>query len=102
MALPSNLIERLSRWVTDPKVNCLLDFILVILHQSWFSVVTLREFLFVILGVEFQEFYVGGFVNVTQVRAAAEVQSVYVALLVHLCDWGRSQPSRLHLLVDVW
>ena len=88
--------------MTEPKVNCLLDFMPVILHRSCVTVVTLREFLLVILAAEFQESYVQGFVNVMQVRVAAERQSVIVALVVNLCHVERSQPYLLHLLVDVW
>ena len=43
-----------------------------------------------------------GFVNLTQVRIAAEVESVVVALVVTLCNWEWSQASWLHLLVDIW
>ena len=39
-----------------------------------------------ILAVGFQESYVQGFVNLTQVRDAAEVEGVVVTLVVHLCD----------------
>ena len=88
--------------MAEPKVNCLVDFIPVILHRSWFTVLTLREFLLLILAVRFQESHMKGFVNMTQVRVAAEVASVMVALVVNFCNWERSQPSWLHLLVDIW
>ena len=88
--------------MTVPEVNCLPDFIPVILYRSWFPEMMLQESLFVILAVEILESYVKGFVNVTQVRVAAEVETPIVALVVKLCNWVRAQPSLLDLLVDVW
>ena len=77
--------------MTKPEVNCLLHLIPVIFQRSWFTVVTLREFMLVILTVRFQESSVEGFVNLTEVSIAAEVKSVIVALVVDLCNWDRSQ-----------
>ena len=98
---PSDLIERVSVCVTEPKVNCLLDFIPIVLHWSWFCIMSLRENLLIVFAVRFQEAYVEGIVNVTQVKVAIEVEGVVVAVVVNLCDWERSQPSWFHLLVDI-
>ena len=87
--------------MTKPKVNCLLDFISVILHWSGFCIVTLRENLLVVFALWFQESYVKGVVNVTEVRVASEVEGVVVTLVVNLCYSERSQPSWFHLLVDI-
>ena len=38
----------------------------------------------------------------TEVRVAAELDSVVVTLVVNLRNWGPSQVSWLHLLVDIW
>ena len=88
--------------MTEPEVNCLLDFIPVIFHRTWFTVVTLREFMLVIVMVRYQESDVEGFVNLTKVSIAAEVESVIVALVIDLCNWDRSQSFWRHLLVDIW
>ena len=62
---------------------------------------TLLELMEVIVAVEFQESYVKSFVNVTEVRVAAEVESVIVALVVSLSEWEWFQLSWLHLFVDI-
>ena len=61
----------------------------------------LREFIEVVLEVEFQESNVKGIVKVTEVRVAAEVESVIVTLVVALRVRERSQLSSLHLFVDI-
>ena len=98
---PSDLIERVSGRVTEPKVPCLLDVIPIVLHWSWFCIMTLRENLLIVFVLRLQEAYVEGIVNVTEVKGAIEVESVVVAVVVNLYDWERSQPSWFHLLVDI-
>ena len=87
--------------MTGRKVNCLLDFILVIFYWFWFPVVTLVEFMEIILAVGCQQCHVKSFLNVTVVRVAAEFESVFVALVVILSNWERSQPSWLYLFVAI-
>ena len=99
--LPSDLIERVSACVTEPKVNCLLDFTPIVLHWSWFCMMTLRQNLLIVFAVRFQEAHVEGIVNVTEVKVAIEVESVVVAVVVTLCNWERSLLSWFHLLVDI-
>ena len=96
--LPSNLVQSVSSRVTELKINCLLDFIPVIFHWAWFGMVTQRECLLVVLAIGFQETDVERIVDVTEVKVAAEVESVIVAVLVNLCNWERSLLSWLHLL----
>ena len=98
---PSDSVERVSCRVTEPKVNCLLDFIPIVFHWSWFWIGTLRQNISIVSMVWFQEAYVEGIVNVTEVKVAIEVESVVVAVVVNLCNWKRSQPSWFHLLVDI-
>ena len=98
---PSDLIERVSAWVPKPQVNCLLDFIPIVLHWSWFCMMTPRENLLIVFTVRFQEAYVAGIVNVTKVKVAIEVESVVDAVIVNLCNWEWSQSSWFHLLVDI-
>ena len=62
--------------MTEPNVNYLLDFIPITFHWSWFCMVTIRENLLVVLAVWFQESYVEGVMNVTQVKVASEVEGV--------------------------
>ena len=87
--------------MTEPKVNCLLDFIPIVFHWSWFCIVTLEENLLVVFAVRFQEAYMECIVNMTEVKVAIEVESVVVTVVVDLCNWERSQPSWFHLLVDI-
>ena len=84
---PSDLIEGVSAWVTEPKVNCLLDFIPIVLHWYRFCIMTLRENLLIVFSVRFQKSYVEGIVNVTEVKIAIEVLSVVVVVVVNLCNW---------------
>ena len=102
ISLPPHLIQRFPRWVPESEVNCRRDFIPVILHWSWFTAVTLRKFLLLILAVGYQVSYMEGFVNVTEFTIAPEVASVIVALVVNLCNWEWSQPFWHHLLLDIW
>ena len=90
----SDLIERVSSRVPELNVNCLLDFIPIVFDWFWFCIVTLRENLLIVCTVRFQESYVEVIVNVTEVRVAIEVESVVLAVVVNLCNWERSQPSR--------
>ena len=99
--LQSGLIERVSSWVTELKVNCLLDFIPVNFHWSWFCIVTLRKNRLVVFAVRLEEAYVEGIVNMTEVRVAIEVASLVVAVVVNLCNWEWAQPSWFHLLVYI-
>ena len=87
---PSDLIERVSACVTEPKVNCLLDFIPIVFHWSWFCTVTLRANMWIVFALQFQEAYVEGIVNVTEVKVAIEVESIVVAVVVNCCNWERS------------
>ena len=66
----SDLIERVSGRVTEPKVNWLLDFMPIVLYWSWFCIITLRENLWIVFALRFQEAYVVGIVNVTLVKVA--------------------------------
>ena len=56
----------------------------------------------VVLALWFEESYVEGVMNVTQVKVAIEVEGVVVTLVVNLCYWEGSQPSWFHLFVDIW
>ena len=40
--------------------------------------------------------------NVTEVKGAAEVESVIVTLVVNLSDWEWNQPSWFDFLIDIW
>ena len=102
ISLPSNLIQGISGGVTEPEFNRLLDFILVICHWYWFYIVTLWQYLLVVLAIRFQESYVKGIVSMTEVKVAAEVEGIVVMLVVYLCNWEWTQPSPLHFLVDIW
>ena len=96
------MVDRVSRWVTEPEINCLLDFISVIFHWSWFFIMSMREYFLVVLAVGYQETYVKVVVNMTQVKVAGEVEGIVATLVVNLRHWEGSQPSRFHLLVDIW
>lgn len=87
--------------MTKHKVNCVVDFLHVILNGSLITVVTLPEFMLVILAAGFQESYGKAFVNVMLVRVAAEVERIIVALVLNLSYWAGSQPSWCHLCVDM-
>ena len=69
--------------MTEDKVNCLLDFIPVIFHLSWLTVVMLPEFMEVILVLGFQKSYVTGCVHVAELRVATAVRRVILALIVN-------------------
>ena len=99
---PSDLIERVSGRVTEPKVNSSLDFIPIVVHWSGFCIVTLRENLLIVFAVRVQESYVEGVMNVTEVNVASEVEGVVVAIVVNSCNWEWSQPSWFHVLIDIW
>lgn len=47
----SNQIEQFSSCGTEPKVNCLLDFIPLSFHGYWLTVVSMRECMVVIRAV---------------------------------------------------
>ena len=87
---PSDLIEMFSCGVPEPEVNYLLDFIPVILNPARFPGVMLREFIFVILAVRFLAPYLEAQVNLTDVKIAAMVETVIVALVVDFCNWDLS------------
>ena len=61
---PSDLIERVSTRLTEPKVNCLLDFIPIIFYWPWLGMMTQRECLLVVLAIGFQEADVESIVDV--------------------------------------
>ena len=63
---------------------------------------TLRKNLLVVLALWFQESYVEGIVNMSEVKVATEVEGIVVTLLVNLSYWEGSQPSCSHLVVDIW
>ena len=63
---------------------------------------TPREYFLVVLAVGFQETYVKVVVNMTEVKVAGEVAGIVATLVLNLCHWEGSQPSRFHLLVDIW
>ena len=101
ISFPSNLVERVSGWVSEPKVNCLLNFIPVMFHWSWFGLVTLRDYVIVVPGIVFQEPYVKAVVNMTEIKVAAEITYVIVMLVVNWRNWEWSHPSSLHLFIDI-
>ena len=93
VSLLSDLIKGISGCVTEPEVNCPLDFISIILHRSWFYIVALWENLWLVFAVRLQESYMKGVMNMTEVKVAAKVKGIVTTLVVNLCNWERSQPS---------